>query len=326
MNKLRVFQKVNQRRTVQMRSLRGSCTVFLLFFFLPYLLSVLWGNQQSAQEASTLDKRLQSGDKKVINQTALGREEIPLEIYVADKLARSMNADSEKEALKAQAVLIRTNLVRGSGKDIYVEDEEYGITGIKTIYREAVAETKGMILVYEGEPVYGAYFRSSAGSSRNASESMLYQAYPYLNGVPCSKDYLAEGSISVVSYSKENFWRLWEQIPRLSGEKIKELSGLVTENQSEDFCYIRDSAGYVTALGYRGEWAEGETVRYALSLSSSNFQITEEENQFVLEVTGEGHGFGMSQFTANEMAKEGKDFLSVINYFFQGTELTKIER
>ena len=92
------------------------------------------------------------------------------------------------------------------------------------------------------------------------------------------------------------------------------------------FSYMRDSAGYVTAFGYQGEWAQGEEMRYAYLLNSSNFSIVEEDDRFIIEVAGKGHGFGMSRFTANEMAKEGKDFLSILQYFFKEAELTKIER
>ena len=36
---------------------------------------------------------------------------------------------------------------------------------------------------------------------------------------------------------------------------------------------------------------------------------------------GNGHGLGMSQWTANEMAKEGKTYEEILQFFFEGTEL-----
>ena len=319
MKKLRVFQKVNQRKAVQVLSLKGICTVFLVFLLLPYVVSVLWGNYGKEKEVPALEVRLQTGAFTVKNKTALGEEEIPLEYYVADQLSRCMDSSYEKETLKAQAVLIRTNLVREAGNGIETADEDYGKREVPEICKEAAAETKGMILEYEGKPIYGAYFTSSSGYTRSGDKTLPYQEYPYLVSVPCGKDYLAEGYYSAVTYSKENFDRIWQQMPKLSDEG-KEQSG------NEKFTYVRDSAGYVLAVGYRGEWASGEEMRYTYLLSSSDFHISEEENEYVIEVTGEGHGFGMSRFTANEMAKEGKDFLSILNYFFEKAELTKIER
>lgn len=333
MKKLRVFQKVNQKRTAQVLSLRGTGTVLLLILFMPYMISTLWGNIEQVQETSAHTIRLQTGTLTVINETTLGREKIPLEIYVADKLSRCMTDETEKEALKAQAVLIRTNLIKEDGNEIYVEDSGYGKTDLAEIYHIAVAETKGMILEYDGKPIYGAHFESSAGNSRNAAESLMYREYPYLSGVPCGKDYVAEDSYSTIIYSKEKFEQLWQQIEKISPDKQKQMtdSGIIEGSKemiTDDkmFSYMRDSAGYVTAFGYQGEWAEGEEMRYAYLLNSSNFSIVEEDDRFIIEVAGKGHGFGMSRFTANEMAKEGKDFLSILQYFFKEAELTKIER
>ena len=269
----------------------------------------------------------------VINETAIGREKIPIEIYVADKLSRCMEEHSEKEALKAQAVLIRTNLIKEAENDIYVEDSSYGQSDFAEIYYIAAAETKGMILEHDGIPIYGAYFECSAGSSRNAAESLIYREYPYLLGVPCSKDYMSKDYYSTVTYSKEAFEMLWQKVEKIPPDRQKQMidSGIIKDSKelikvdTEPYC-IRDSAGYVTALGYRGEWADGEEVRYTYLLNSSNFEIVKEENSFIIEVTGKGHGFGMSRFTANEMAKEGKDFLSILQYFFKEAELAKIER
>lgn len=332
MKKLRVFQKVNQRRTVRMFSLKGICTVLLLLLFLPYIISVLCGNQTDTKEGDSLDLQLHTSVFTVVNRTSLGTEEIPLEVYVADKLSRCMDATYEMEALKAQAVLIRTNLIEGEKNKIDVEDYAYGRNEISKVHLQAAAETKGMILTYEGKPIYGAYFKSSAGCTREGLTDLTYKEHPYLVSVSCGKDYMAEGYFSGVSYSKEQFACLWQQVPKLSAKQQKKLIDAnslksVMEDAGEtEFSYIRDSAGYVLAIGYEGEWASGEEMRYTFLLASANFQIIDKENTFFIEVTGEGHGFGMSQFTANQMAKEGKDFLSVLTYFFEGTELAKIER
>ena len=316
MKKLRVFQKVNQRKTVQVFPKGGTGTVFLLFLFLPCLISFLFGNGHKEDEASALVTHLQTGNIPVVNQTMLGREEIPLEIYVADKLARCMDEAYEIEALKAQAVLIRTNLIKEGGESIYVEDDLYGDKEIPLSCYQAAAETKGLILEYKGKPVYAPYFKSSSGYTREAKESLPGEEHSYLTGVPCGKDYLACGYHTTVIYGKETFEDLWKQLMKLPKKEQKE----------EDFTCIRDSAGYVLEMNYGGEWAVGEEIRYLYHLPSADFRVFWEGREIVFEVTGQGHGFGMSQFTANEMAKEGQDFLAILNYFFKETELTKIER
>ncbi|MBQ9927428.1 MAG: SpoIID/LytB domain-containing protein [Lachnospiraceae bacterium] len=334
MNKLRVFQNVYQRGTVQEFLRKNFCTVLLLLFLLPYLISLLCGNVGTLgkKEEHVMKNQILRSEAVVKNKTGFGCEEIPLELYVADKLSRCMNSSYEKEALKAQAVLIRTNLLYQKAEEVIIHDEDYGTKNIPELCFLATAETRGMILEYEDAPIYGAYFKSSSGCTRNAAESSLQEQYPYLKGVPCSKDYLAPGNCSEVIYTKEAFGQLWQGLRETSAKQAEELSqerSGVAENTSgqisEQLCYVRDSAGYVIYLLYDGKWVSGEEVRYCYGLSSADFYIKEDGNDFVFEVCGEGHGLGMSQFAANEMAKEGKDFLNILNYFFEDVTLVKVE-
>jgi stage II sporulation protein D len=39
---------------------------------------------------------------------------------------------------------------------------------------------------------------------------------------------------------------------------------------------------------------------------------------------GVGHGLGLSQYTANEMAKEGKNYKEILQFFFEGTEVKEV--
>ncbi len=322
MSKLRVFQNVYQKRTVQEFLRKHSCTVLLLLFFLPCIISLLLGSKPSREESPDIrpEEQLVSGNVVVRNQTELGKEDIPLEMYVADKLARTMDQSYEKEALKAQAVLLRTNLL-GDGENIIItEDSLYGKTVVSDVHWQAVSETKGMVLEYENKPIYGAFFKAGSGYTRNVDESGLKGQYPYLTGVPCGRDFMAENYYSAITYTREGFEELWKQIPKLPYEET-----MGEGTKENDFIYIRDSAGYVVYFSYKGEWVAGEEFRYALAISSSDFWIKEEGKDLIFEVTGEGHGFGMSQFTANEMAKEGEDFLNILEYFFEGTSLVKVK-
>ena len=86
---------------------------------------------------------------------------------------------------------------------------------------------------------------------------------------------------------------------------------------------VRDDSGYVKFFAYQDEWVQGEEFRYEYGLASSDFQISEDERNIIFEVKGIGHGFGMSQFGANEMAKDGKTYPEILEYFFQDVTMTK---
>ena len=66
----------------------------------------------------------------------------------------------------------------------------------------------------------------------------------------------------------------------------------------------------------------GDQFRDALSLPSSAFSLTEDgEDRIKITTTGKGHGMGMSIWTADRMAEEGKTYEEIIAFFFEGTEL-----
>ena len=326
MNKFRVFQNVKRKRAVSGFSIRNLGTVLLLLLLLPYIITFFFGNlwEESEEEAvaAMVNEQIGNGRFYVINQTSLGDEKIPLEVYVADKLSRISDESWEKEALKAQAVLIRTNLLQEDETAVYTRDENYGQEKIRADCLSAAAETKGMYLVRQEKPVEAAYFRVSNGATRNAGEVFEEEDFPYLKSVLCSRDFLSPDYNSSVSYSYSQFENIWNKIPddtqKPDREKVK------TEELSE-FTICRDSVGYVTYIGHNEKWVTGEQFRYSYGLQSASFHIKEEEEELIITVKGVGHGLGMSQFGAVEMAKEGASFIEIINYFFNDVTMTKIE-
>ena len=90
----------------------------------------------------------------------------------------------------------------------------------------------------------------------------------------------------------------------------------------EDFeIRSRDSAGYVQELRIGTTVCTGDQFRDALSLPSSDFSLSAGDNKLIVTTTGRGHGMGMSLWTANEMAKEGKSYEEILSFFFEGATL-----
>ena len=93
----------------------------------------------------------------------------------------------------------------------------------------------------------------------------------------------------------------------------------------------QDSAGYVTGVKVGEETLNGETFRDTYGLLSSCFELQEFEGKMRVTTKGIGHGLGMSQNTANEMAKEGyifkaegKKYNEILQYFYEGTEMKEV--
>lgn len=163
---------------VSKKSNRRDALSFLLFvFLLPYVCACLWGH---VGEETT---KLRGGGEKQQNvrvvEAALswGIWELPMEEYLTYLLLLVMPEDSEPETLKAQAVLLRTELAaRCSGQEdkIRLEAEElarfygnYGDEEELAVYRRAVTATAGVILTCHGKPVRASSLQLTEAGERS---------------------------------------------------------------------------------------------------------------------------------------------------------------
>ena len=82
-----------------------------------------------------------------------------------------------------------------------------------------------------------------------------------------------------------------------------------------------DEAGYVEELKIKETKIRGEEFRKWMDLPSAHFSIDELEGNIRFTVKGLGHGAGLSQYGANEMAKRGYTYREIINYYYQDVEI-----
>jgi len=85
-----------------------------------------------------------------------------------------------------------------------------------------------------------------------------------------------------------------------------------------------DSVGYVLKIRVGDKVMSGEEFRNKYELASSCFTLQPYNGKLRVTTRGAGHGIGMSQYTANEMAKEGKKYDEILQYFYEGTEMKEV--
>src|SRR3989441_10866284 len=109
-----------------------------------------------------------------------------------------MSAAWHPEALKAQAIAARTyglyQIRRNGNKDFdvaaTVKDQVYQSRGRATTSGQAaraVDEPRDLVLAYRDEPIFAAYFSTSAGQTEDALTVWGFDL-PYLKGVECPFD------------------------------------------------------------------------------------------------------------------------------------------
>ncbi len=306
---------------------RDACSFLLFVFLLPYVCACLWGHV--GEEAESLKKNRQEDEYLVDASVEWGVWVLPLEDYLTYRLCLVMPGEYEPEAGKAQAVLLRTEMasvfaeqggkraaVDGEGLAKFYNDTAGQEESLKKS-RQAVRETAGEILTYQGEPIRASYFRVSNGSTRDAGD----EDCPYLSAVPCEQDQEAADYRSVVRVDREIYI-----------EKLRGILGGDMDAQTvwEKGSFSFDGEGYMTKVSYidgKGEERkmDGETFRHLFGLSSASFAMNREEEQIVFQVTGVGHGFGMSQYAAQRRAENGENYKEILAAFFFDTELTNFE-
>ena len=266
-------------------------TILLLLLLIPLFLTIFCQNMQ-------LEELLGN-----VNRTAEKEEDADMLFCI---VAKEISADAPEECIKAQCVIARTNLKAAEemgtelpGSMTTSELQElWGdyFSEAEGKIREAIQETDGETLQYRNHYIYAAYHAVSAGNTRNMEELYPDSDMPYLSGVACYEDAQAQEFLSVLYLDQE-----------ISIEE-------------------KDSAGYVTKAQMNGKSYTGEELRGELGLKSANFNVTELEPGKIRIVTkGHGHGFGLSQYTAQKMAEKGEDYRKILQYFFPGTELENVE-
>ena len=266
-------------------------TILLLLLLIPLFLTIFCQKMQ-------LEELLGN-----VNRTAEKEEDADMLFCI---VAKEISADAPEECIKAQCVIARTNLKAAEemgtelpGSMTMGELQElWGdyFSEAEGKIKEAIQETDGETLQYRNHYIYAAYHAVSAGNTRNMEELYPDSDMPYLSGVACYEDAQAPDYLSVLYLDQE-----------------------ITIEE-------KDSAGYVTQAQMNGKSYTGEELRGELGLKSANFNVTELEPGKIRIVTkGHGHGFGLSQYTAQKMAEKGEDYRKILQYFFPGTELENVE-
>ena len=272
-------------------------TVLLVVILLPCAITLLLNSRMSRIYQAIQDETkyisIESGDKT---------EEISLEEYVLEVTASELPADAQLEAIKAQMVLVRTNAYRQLQNGGVRPKERMSLSEIELMrngdaFRKAQKETKGEILTWQGKPILASCHPVSAGQTREAREVFRSEDYPYLTGKACPGDKDAPQYRQSIQIDES--WRNME---------IEE----------------KDSAGYVLRLKLNDTEMSGEEFRIKLGLPSSNFRVEKNGDGVFVITRGIGHGLGLSQYTAQQLAKNGTGYREILAYFFDQTKLESI--
>ena len=266
-------------------------------------------------------------------------EEMQESQYLKEVVAAEMPADFEFEALKAQAVAARSYLVsrqnayktsgtpkEHKGADMCTDPthckawiseekrrESWGKDDDKKWDKisKAVEETKDEVITYNGEVISAVFHSTSSGRTEN-SKDVWGGERPYLVSVE------SEGDLSSPKYKSEKEISLdeFKKIAKDNIEGVDFSKGIVGN-------IARSEAGGIITVEIGGVAVKGTVFRKIYDLRSTNVNITVDGNKAIFDVTGFGHGVGMSQYGANYLAAQGKSYTEILKAYYTGVEIEK---
>jgi stage II sporulation protein D len=264
--------------------------------------------------------------RKKGNGTLLVINDLDLESYLLGVVAAEIPADWEMEALKAQAVASRTYALyqkQNAGRRPYhilatVDSQMYlGMRGERHRAAQAVVKTRGVVITYRGEVIPAFYHASCGGHTEDALELWGIDE-PYLKGVDCD----CQNISTYGSWEKRVTMAGIIRALRREGYRLGEIGSVEIGTLT--------AAGRVTSVLFRHAGGTtsvpAETLRATLgysSLPSIFFEPEIIDREVVLSGRGLGHGVGLCQWGAKEMARRGADFQAILSYYYPGTALAR---
>lgn len=258
---------------------------------------------------------------------------VDLEKYLYSVLGSEMDGGWPQEALKAQAVAARSYALherQKSGNSVYDVGDTQGWQVYKGVATEssgtyaAVNATTGQVLTYNGEFILAAFHSASGGHTENV-EDVWVDPLPYLRGVP-DYDQGTPGYQWRKSFSRAEISRL------ISG--VGNVVAMTAESTTP--------RGRIMTMKVAGDGGtrslNGDSLAQTLGLRSTRFTVIPQgakppskgnakspPTTFVFQGFGYGHGIGMSQWGAYNLAQQGVPYTSILAHYYRGASLAAIQ-
>ena len=257
-------------------------------------------------------------------------EELSVEDYLPAVLAGEMAGDWPLEALKAQAILARTFVMQFvtqktsmyEGADISTDIKEaqaYDAAGVNARIRQAVSETRGLVLNAGGELPYAWFHAHSGGLTARAKEGLDYEkaepAYTQCVKGMENDEAPAEAAHWEAVFTPEEVLAA----ARDAGASVRELTGIEIGQRGE--------SGRAKTLLISGKEVSAPVFRLAIGSTKMRSCLIEslrmEDGKVIISGKGYGHGVGMSQWGAYAMAQDGRTAEEIVMHYFTGVTIDK---
>lgn len=241
-------------------------------------------------------------------------------------LAERLRMSEEVEVLKAESIMIRTDIYRIMGNDMSIDSTSLGMNYLtekemknrwgkdyETKYNlisDCVASTGATVISYDNKLIEARYSEISSGKILSGAEVFGVDA-TYLSGVDCPEDLKSPDYLTVSNISYKDFVK-----------KMKAAYSDIGLDDDNPYSKIQVASkttdGYILKLQVGNVIMTGSKFAQILGLNSACMQIENVDNQIRITTKGKGDGFGVSIYTANIMAQNGSTYDDILKKFYNG--------
>ena len=280
-------------------------------------------------------------------------EQVPLQRYLEGVVPHEIGAGAPPAALAAQTVLARTWALANSHRfaidgyhlcsdtqcQVYSDPRQASV-GV----RQAIANTAGKVLSWKQQPINAVYHASNGGVMAAGSEAWAMQPVPYLraeldgSAVWADRFSLPLNKSSALSlllddddgaYGKSHPRFRWTR--ELTAVQLQQALSSLAPSRSflpkQLTVLKRGSSGRVLALEIRGEDNQAPVVlrldgiRRRLRQLPSTLFVVQSVGGGVWKFSGGGfgHGAGLSQAGAVDLARRGWTTEQILSHYYPGT-------
>lgn len=243
---------------------------------------------------------------------------IDMEKYIAGVIEAEGGSNAEMEYYKAQAVLVRTYTIKNMyrhAEDGYnlcdqVHCQAYkGKSEMNNLIYKATAETAGLVIVDRDTNLIMSPFHSNCGGMTSDAQTAWQKPLPYL--ISMKDPFCTAGKNA--QWQKLISFKGWQNYVRNKGVNIDEFKSI------DDYLFTQPARKKYYELGNTRILLK--EIRKDWELKSTYFDIEKKDDQLLFRGHGYGHGVGLCQEGAMEMAKVGFTWKDIIHFYFHNIKI-----
>ncbi|GAB6179121.1 SpoIID/LytB domain-containing protein [Desulfotomaculum defluvii] len=263
------------------------------------------------------------------------KQQIKLEEYVTGVVAAEMEPAWTTGALAAQAILARTftmeNIESGRVKELHgtdvstsiEESQAYDPSRITENVRKAVDQTRGQVITYQGKYIKAWFSASNGGKTASAAEGLAYYKTPtpYIRANVDDPMSVQNTLPEIQSWTATiPGFKVREAVKSIAGSDPGPITAASIMEQGPSGRVIKMKINQAVVGGPAFRLAVGSTDARSMLLTN----VAVQNGNLVLTGKGYGHGVGMSQWGAKNMAEKGTSPQDIIKFYFKDINITKL--